>query len=186
LPETAKGRPDIAAEPTRNWLMQVAINTHLSQSIGTGALEGQHGMSPAISSDVADIDISSAIADIGASEGVTAMTSRDNGANTSPTIKEIASSRDMVVWRFTPQRPTDTKKLKAFGANDAVMVPASWERPASPDYDRRGSAVELRNRGRRDTDCERDRPRVNDLAFSRPQVWLVRRAHLRLLVQQGL
>ena len=125
LPETAKSGRNIAAGPTKNWLMQAAMSTHLSQSIGAGALEGQHGMSPAISSDVADIDISSAIADIGASEGVTVMTDRDNGANTSPTIKETASRRDMVVWQFTPQRPIDTKKLKAFGANDAVMVPAS-------------------------------------------------------------
>ena len=137
LPETAKGgRYVAAAGPARNWLMQAAMNTHLSQPIGAGALCGQHGMSPATSSDVVDIDVSSAIADIGVSAGVTAMTGRDNGANTSPTIKGIASSRDMVIWRFTPQRPTDTKKLKAFGANDAVMVPASWERPAKPDNQR--------------------------------------------------
>ena len=105
--------------------MQAAMNTHLSQSIGAGDFEGQHGMSFAISSApaeidissaiadmdlssaVADMDISSAIADIDASEAAPAMTGRDNGANTRPAITEIASSRRMVIWRFTPQNPTD-------------------------------------------------------------------------------
>jgi hypothetical protein len=40
--------------------MQAAMKTHLSQS--TGAFDGQHGMSLAISSVVAEADISSAIA----------------------------------------------------------------------------------------------------------------------------
>lgn len=74
--------------------MQAAMNTHLSQSIGAGALAGQHGMSPAISSDVADIDISSVI---DASGVVPAMAGPAGGANTSPTITEIASSRRMVI-----------------------------------------------------------------------------------------
>ena len=90
-----------AGGPAKNWLMQAAMKTHLSHSIGVGAFEGQHGMSPAISSDVADIDISPAIADIDASAVVPAMTGRDSGANTSPAITEIASSRRMVIWRFT-------------------------------------------------------------------------------------
>ena len=42
--------------------MQAAMKTHLSQSIGTGAFEGQHGMSFAISSAMAMGAISSAIA----------------------------------------------------------------------------------------------------------------------------
>jgi hypothetical protein len=93
--------------------MQAAMNTHLSQSIGAGDFEGQHGMSFAISSAIADIDIpsgidiSSAIAGIDASEAAPAMTGRDSGANTSPAITKIASSRRMVIWRFTPQNPTD-------------------------------------------------------------------------------
>jgi hypothetical protein len=114
--------------------MQAAMNTHLSQSIGAGDFEGQHGMSFAISSAPADIDISSAIADMDLSSAVAdldvssavadmdissaiagidtsgaapAMTGRDSGPNTSPAITEIASSRRMVIWRFTPQNPTD-------------------------------------------------------------------------------
>jgi hypothetical protein len=74
--------------------MQAAMNTHLSQSTGAGAFEGQQGMSAAISSGIADIDISS---DIDASGVVPAITGRDSGANTSPAIKEIASSRRMVI-----------------------------------------------------------------------------------------
>jgi hypothetical protein len=100
--------------------MQAAMKTHLSQSIGAGDFEGQHGMSFAISSApadavadmdvssaVADMDISSAIAGIDTSGATPAMTGRDSGANTSPAITEIASSRRMVIWRFTPQNPTD-------------------------------------------------------------------------------
>ncbi|MEA2831449.1 MAG: hypothetical protein QOF22_2197 [Bradyrhizobium sp.] len=77
------------------------MNTHLSQSIGAGALDGQQGMSFAISPAVADMDVSSAI---GAAEVVPAMTGRDNGATTSPAIIRIASSRRMVIWRFTPTK----------------------------------------------------------------------------------
>jgi hypothetical protein len=74
--------------------MQAAMKTHLSQSTGAGAFAGQQGMSPAISSDIADIDISSAIA---ASGVMPAITGRDSGANISPAIKQIASSRRMVI-----------------------------------------------------------------------------------------
>ena len=75
--------------------MQAAMNTHLSQSIGAGTFEGQHGISPAISSDVADIDKSSAIADVDASAVVPAMTGRDSGATASPAMTDIASNRAM-------------------------------------------------------------------------------------------
>ena len=96
LPETAKGgRYVAAAGPARNWLMQAAMNTHLSQSTGAGAFEGQQGMSPAISSGVAGIDISPAIAD--ASGVVPAITGWASGASSSPAITEIASSRRMVI-----------------------------------------------------------------------------------------
>lgn len=73
------------------------MNTHLSQPMGVGAFDGQQGMSFAISSVIADADISSAIADIDASEIVPAMTGRENGANTRPAIMKIASSRRMVI-----------------------------------------------------------------------------------------
>lgn len=73
------------------------MNTHLPQSITTV----QHGVSFAISSD-ADMDISCAIAEVDASEVAPAMTGRDNGAKTSPAIMKTASSRRMVIWRFTP------------------------------------------------------------------------------------
>ena len=72
--------------------MQAAVNTHLSQSTGAGAFVGQHGMSPAISSDMAAIELS-AIADI----DVSAITGRASGASSSPAITEIASSRRMVI-----------------------------------------------------------------------------------------
>jgi hypothetical protein len=81
--------------------MQADINTHLSQSIGAGDFEGQHGMSFAISSAVADINMSSAIAE---SEVVPAMTGRDSGPITNPAIVRIASNRRMVIWRFTPPK----------------------------------------------------------------------------------
>jgi hypothetical protein len=72
------------------------MKTHLSQSIGAGDFEGQHGMSPAISSAAGpDIDMSSAIADIDSSEAGPAMTGRDNGASTRPAITEIARHRAM-------------------------------------------------------------------------------------------
>jgi len=78
------------------------MNTHLSQPMGIGTFDGQHGMSFVISSAVADIDMSSPLAAIDASKDGPAMTGRDNGGNTSPAIMKIASSRRMVIWRFTP------------------------------------------------------------------------------------
>jgi hypothetical protein len=77
------------------------MNTHLSQSTGVGAFDGQQGISFAVSSAIADMDMSSAIAGTDASEDVPAMTGRENGASTSPAIMTIASSRRMVIWRFT-------------------------------------------------------------------------------------
>jgi hypothetical protein len=70
-----------------------AMNTHLSQSIGSGAFEGQQGMSPAISSEVADADISSAIVGIEASEDVFAIAGRETGASARPAITRTASKR---------------------------------------------------------------------------------------------
>jgi len=45
--------------PVKHFDMQADMKMHLSQSTGTGAFDGQHGMSPAISSVVSAADISS-------------------------------------------------------------------------------------------------------------------------------
>ena len=92
--------------PVKHFDMQAAMNTHLSQSTGAGAFDGQQGISLAISSVVADTDTSS---DIVAS--APAMTGEDSGANTSPAIMTIASRRRMVIWQFTPQNPTERLRL---------------------------------------------------------------------------
>ena len=94
------------------------MTTHLSQPTGIGAFDGQHGMSVAIASeavadmesedadmDSSDMDMSSVIIAaseaIAISEAAPAITGRDNGASASPAIMTIASSRRMVIWRFT-------------------------------------------------------------------------------------
>lgn len=56
-------------------------------------------MSFAISSVVADAAISSNMAAIAPAGGESAMTGRDNGANTKPAIMKIATSRRMAIWR---------------------------------------------------------------------------------------
>jgi hypothetical protein len=96
------------------------MNTHLSQSIGAGAFEGQHGMSLAISSAIADMDMSPAIAAIDASDAVPAMTGRDSGANTSPAIMKIASSRRMVIWRFTS---TESHRVAQIDSLSSLTTP---------------------------------------------------------------
>jgi hypothetical protein len=108
--------------PVKHLDMQAPMSTHLSQSIGAGAFDGQQGMSLAISS--ADMDISSAVADIDASEVMPAMTGRDSGAKTNPTIIRIASSRRMVIWRFTSAKSHRTAQIDSpAGANDVVIGP---------------------------------------------------------------
>jgi hypothetical protein len=67
--------------------MQIAISGHWSQSAGAD-LSGQHGMSA---------DISAAA--IGAP--LAALAGAENGANTSPAIKRIASSRERWIEMFT-------------------------------------------------------------------------------------
>jgi len=91
--------------------MQAVMKTHLSQPAGIGALVGQHGISSAIPSAVADMAVSSAIADIDASEDAPAITGRAVGAKTSPAIKKIASNRRMVIWQFTPQKSHKTARI---------------------------------------------------------------------------
>jgi len=98
------------------------MRRHFSQSIGAGAFDGQHGMSFAISPIVADAAISSDMASITPAASESATTGRDNGANARPAIIKIATSRRMVIWRVTPENPTDTSKLEAFQANDPVIT----------------------------------------------------------------
>jgi hypothetical protein len=81
--------------------VQAVMHTHLSQPTGAGAFGGQHGISSAISSVVADDDdaaaddISSAIACIEESEAI-AMTGRATGAIARLAVTRIANSRRMV------------------------------------------------------------------------------------------
>ena len=87
--------------PVKHFEVQPAINRHLSQPTGDGAFDGQQGMSLAISSVVADADISSTIACIDPPEDVSAMRGRETGASAKPAITRIASSRRMARLRFT-------------------------------------------------------------------------------------
>ena len=103
--------------PAKHTEPQAAMKTHLSQSIGAGAFDGQHGMSLAISSivSVADISdaaisdgvISSATACCDVCDDVAAITGRAAGANARPAIISIASNRRMAKFRFT--RPNSHK-----------------------------------------------------------------------------
>lgn len=92
--------------------MQTAIKTHLSQPMGVGAFDGQHGISSIVASATADADMSSIVADIDASgmdssdiivsdidtSGMEpAMAGRANGARTRLAVMKIASSRRMVI-----------------------------------------------------------------------------------------
>src|SRR5512146_901657 len=104
-----------AEMPAKHTEPQAAMNTHLSQSTGTGAFDGQHGMSPAISSIIsADISdevisgeaiggdvISSAIACVGPCKDVAAITGRATGASARPAITTTASNRRMAKIGFT-------------------------------------------------------------------------------------
>jgi hypothetical protein len=165
LPEVANGGRNKAEEtPAKHWLMQAAIKMHLSQPIGTGVFDGQHGMSLAIasaladidissaiagmdiSSAVADVDISSAVADIDTSEGVPAIACRDSGASTSPAITEIASTRaisrrKVITQHHTGSRSLEEASLHIFANEDSDRQ----KRPkndvlisASPESNRRG------------------------------------------------
>jgi len=51
-----------ADTPAKQTDPQAAMKTHLSQSTGTGAFDGQHGMSLAISPVMSEADMSSATA----------------------------------------------------------------------------------------------------------------------------
>src|ERR1700704_3947003 len=98
---------------------------HLSQPIGAGAFEGQHGMSLAISSVVFAADISSVMACIDTSEDISAMTGWETEANTRPAISRIASSRRMVKLRLTEP---DSHKI---AANERLQPRHSVEIPVA-------------------------------------------------------
>ena len=127
--------------PTKPSDVQAAINTHLSQPTGVGAFDGQHGMSLAIPSVMADGDVSSAIACIDTSADVSAMTGWETGANARPAITRIASSRRMVKFRFTE---LDSRNLVAIARRPAfhiinsvrpVLIGINADKPGlSPDY----------------------------------------------------
>jgi hypothetical protein len=90
--------------PAKHVELQAAMNRHLSQPIGDGALVGQHGISSAISSGIAAMsarDISSGIGCIEASGEGSAITGRETGAVARPAIIKTASSRRMVNLRLT-------------------------------------------------------------------------------------
>ena len=96
----------LADTPAKHMDPQAAMKTHLSQSTGTGAFDGQHGISSAISSIVADDDISDAgiscaMACVESCGDAAAMTGRETGANARPAIIKTASSRRMATLRFT-------------------------------------------------------------------------------------
>jgi hypothetical protein len=80
--------------------MHAAMKTHLSQSTSAEDSDGQQGMSLAITSDIGDIDISAAIADVDAADVVPAITGRAVGAAISTATIRIANSRRMMVGRF--------------------------------------------------------------------------------------
>ena len=114
---------------------------HLSQPIGAGAFDGQHGMSPAISSVASAADISSVMTCIDASEDICAMTGRETGANARPAITRIASSRRMVKFRFTEldsRNLVAIERRPAFHIMDSVrpeLIGIHADKPAlSPDY----------------------------------------------------
>ena len=89
------------------------MKTHLSQSTGTGAFDGQQGMSLAISPIVSGADISSAIACIGSCADVAAITGRETGASARQAISETASSRRMARYRFTCLNSCSLPALKS-------------------------------------------------------------------------
>lgn len=97
--------------PVKHMDVQAAMKTHLSQPIGAGALDGQQGMSLAISSVMSEADMSPATACIlsciDISEDVPAMTGRETGANARPAITGITSSLRMTELRFTKPSSRD-------------------------------------------------------------------------------
>ena len=81
--------------------MQAAMKTHLSQSSGAGAFDGQQGISLAISSIIADGELSSAEAGADTSATDPDMAGRESGANARPTTTRIVRKRRMVGMAYT-------------------------------------------------------------------------------------
>ena len=104
--------------PLKHLEAHAAMQQHLSQLTRAGAFAGQHGISSAISSDIAEDDISSAIVGIDMSEDVPAMTGRETGANARPVAIRIASSRRMVKLCFKDQ---NSQKLATTASSPAVQ-----------------------------------------------------------------
>jgi hypothetical protein len=98
--------------PVKHFDMQAAINTHLLQSNGIGAFDGQHGISLAISPDMADGDISSA-----ACIDVAAITGNDIGPNARPAITSAAS-----IWRMTKTTFTTLSSHKLAAKGSALLT----------------------------------------------------------------
>ena len=97
------------------------MRRHFSQSIGTGAFDGQHGMSCAISSVIADAAISCDMAAIALADDDSAMTGRDSGASARHAIMTIATSRRMVISRSMVLKSHICAEIKSLPGNDAVI-----------------------------------------------------------------
>ena len=94
--------------PVKHFDMQADMKTHLSQSTGAGAFDGQHGISFAISPVAADGDISSATACIETSEDIPAIAGREAGASARPAIIKTARSQRIAKLRFTDLKLSQT------------------------------------------------------------------------------
>jgi hypothetical protein len=101
-----------ADTPTKHLNMHAVKSMHFSQSIGIGAFDGQHGMSPAMS---VIPDASSAIAGTDAADDASAMTGRDSGDSASPAITRIANRRRMVVSGITAPRSHRNRSNESLG-----------------------------------------------------------------------
>lgn len=87
--------------------MQIAISGHWSQSIGAD-LSGQQG----VSADISEVDISEVAIGAALAVFLAAFAGAENGANTSPAIKRIASSRPRWVEMFTLMFSHDPARME--------------------------------------------------------------------------
>jgi hypothetical protein len=73
------------------------------------------------------------------------MTGRDNGANTSPAIMKIASSRRMVLCRFTSPKSHRYVRIESPPTNDVVIAVAKFGDGSATDanFDRAKSLARL-------------------------------------------
>lgn len=101
--------------PVKHFDMQAAMNTHLSQSTGIGAFDGQHGISLAIPSVMVGDILSAACIDI--AEDVAAITGDDIGPNARPAITIAAS-----IWRMTKTTFTALTSHKSAAMGSCVFL----------------------------------------------------------------